>query len=167
MFEKGQYIIYGIRGVCEVMDIKVIDRPGGPKGKLYYELRPYYPVSYTHLKDKNDINLDDVTMNYYLITYDGETQKYLECTVTGLKEGTHYPIVRPETVEREKNAGGLYDTLDRCYVCLLYTSWHCGMAACTLARKDTGARVGVHPNRKIGPVMDFGCQACDLSLIHI
>ena len=24
------------------MDIKVIDRPGGPKGKLYYELRPYY-----------------------------------------------------------------------------------------------------------------------------
>ena len=51
-----------------------------------------------------------------IITYDGETQKYLECTVTGLKEGIHYPIVRPETVEREKNAGGLYDTLDRCYV---------------------------------------------------
>lgn len=72
--------------------------------------------TFTVTKDKNDINLDDVTMNYYLITYDGETQKYLECTVTGLKEGTHYPIVRPETVEREKNAGNLYDTLDRCYV---------------------------------------------------
>lgn len=41
------------------------------------------------------------------------------------------------------------------------TFWHCGMAACSLARKDTGAQVGVHPNRKIGPVMDFGCQACD------
>ena len=41
------------------------------------------------------------------------------------------------------------------------TFWHCGMAACTLARTDTGARVGVHPNRKIGPVMDFGCRACD------
>lgn len=41
------------------------------------------------------------------------------------------------------------------------TFWHCGMAACTLARQDTGAQVGVHPNRKIGPVMDFGCQACD------
>ena len=40
------------------------------------------------------------------------------------------------------------------------TFWHCGMAACNLARKDTGAVVGVHPNRKIGPVMDFGCQAC-------
>ena len=33
------------------------------------------------------------------------------------------------------------------------------MAACSLARKDTGATVGVHPNRKIGPAMDFGCEA--------
>lgn len=41
------------------------------------------------------------------------------------------------------------------------TYWHCGMAACSLARKDTGAQVGVHPNRKIGPVMDFGCEASD------
>lgn len=39
------------------------------------------------------------------------------------------------------------------------TFWHCGAAACTLARKDTGACVGVHPNRKIGPAMDFGCEA--------
>lgn len=41
------------------------------------------------------------------------------------------------------------------------TYWHCGMAACSLARKDTGAQVGVHPNRKIGPTMDFGCEACE------
>ncbi len=39
------------------------------------------------------------------------------------------------------------------------TFWHCGMAACSLARRDTGACVGVHPNRKIGPAMDFGCEA--------
>ena len=39
------------------------------------------------------------------------------------------------------------------------TFWHCGAAACSLARRDTGAVVGVHPNRKIGPVMDFGCEA--------
>ncbi len=37
------------------------------------------------------------------------------------------------------------------------TFWHCGAAACSLARMDTGAVVGVHPNRKIGPAMDFGC----------
>ena len=39
------------------------------------------------------------------------------------------------------------------------TYWHCGAAACSLARKDTGAVVGVHPNRKIGPAMDFGCES--------
>ena len=39
------------------------------------------------------------------------------------------------------------------------TFWHCGTAACTMARRDTGAEVGVHPNRKIGPAMDFGCEA--------
>ena len=45
------------------------------------------------------------------------------------------------------------------------TYWHCGMAACNLARCDTGATVGVHPNRKIGPVMDFGCQASEEATI--
>ena len=39
------------------------------------------------------------------------------------------------------------------------TFWHCGAAACSLARRDTGAVVGVHPNRKIGPAMDFGCES--------
>ena len=39
------------------------------------------------------------------------------------------------------------------------TFWHCGAAACSLAREDTGAVAGVHPNRKIGPAMDFGCKA--------
>lgn len=45
------------------------------------------------------------------------------------------------------------------------TYWHCGMAACSLARADTGARVGVHPNRKISPVMDFGCQAWEQATV--
>lgn len=39
------------------------------------------------------------------------------------------------------------------------TFWHCGTAACSLARKDTGAKVDVHCNRKIGPTLDFGCVA--------
>lgn len=40
------------------------------------------------------------------------------------------------------------------------TFWHCGTAACSLARRDTGARVDVHCNRRIGPTLDFGCRAC-------
>ena len=45
------------------------------------------------------------------------------------------------------------------------TFWHCGAAGCSLARKDTGAQIGVHPNRKIGPAMDFGCEAFDEATI--
>ena len=40
------------------------------------------------------------------------------------------------------------------------TFWHCGTAACSLAREDTGAKVDVHCNRKIGPTLDFGCKQC-------
>lgn len=38
------------------------------------------------------------------------------------------------------------------------TFWHCGTAACSLAREDTGAKADVHCNRKIGPTLDFGCR---------
>ncbi|MBR3228377.1 MAG: hypothetical protein IKF68_07535 [Erysipelotrichaceae bacterium] len=36
--------------------------------------------------------------------------------------------------------------------------WHCGTAACSLARKDTGAMAGEHCNRHIGPTLEFGCR---------
>ena len=39
------------------------------------------------------------------------------------------------------------------------TFWHCGTAACSLARGDTGAAAGVHCNRRIGPTLEFGCRA--------
>lgn len=39
------------------------------------------------------------------------------------------------------------------------TFWHCGTAACSLARTDTGAVIGEHCNRHIGPTLEFGCQA--------
>ena len=41
------------------------------------------------------------------------------------------------------------------------TFWHCGMASCSLARSEEGAAVGVHPNRKIGPTMEFGARAAE------
>lgn len=72
--------------------------------------------TFTVTKDKSDVDLSQVTLNYYLVTYNGETQKYLECTVYGLDEGAHYPVVRPETVEKEKAASGQYNYLDQCYI---------------------------------------------------
>lgn len=44
------------------------------------------------------------------------------------------------------------------------TMWHCGTAACSLARDDDAA-VGVHCNRKIGPTLDFGCKPNDTATI--
>ena len=40
MFEKGEKIIYGKTGVCEVEDIAERAVPGGKR--LYYTLRPLY-----------------------------------------------------------------------------------------------------------------------------
>ena len=45
------------------------------------------------------------------------------------------------------------------------TFWHCGTAACSLARKDTGACIGEHCNRHIGPTMEFGCEKSDHATI--
>ena len=43
--------------------------------------------------------------------------------------------------------------------------WHCGMAACSLARKDTGAMAGLHCNRKIGPTLEFGCAPAEKATV--
>ncbi len=40
MFSKGEYIIYGTKGVCKVMDITTIQREGIPGNRLYYLLMP-------------------------------------------------------------------------------------------------------------------------------
>lgn len=45
------------------------------------------------------------------------------------------------------------------------TFWHCGTAACSLAREDTGALVGVHCNRKIGPTLEFGCKKSEKATV--
>lgn len=42
MFKKGDLIVYGTTGVCEVMDITTINMPEVSKDRLYYVLRPYY-----------------------------------------------------------------------------------------------------------------------------
>ena len=45
------------------------------------------------------------------------------------------------------------------------TFWHCGTAACSLARTDTGAVVGEHCNRHIGPTLEFGCKSAPAATI--
>lgn len=47
MFEKGEYIVYGTTGVCEITDIKTMNISGVPKDKLFYVLMPYNQQSST------------------------------------------------------------------------------------------------------------------------
>ena len=48
------------------------------------------------------------------------------------------------------------------------TFWHCGMAACSLAREDSGACIGEHCNRHIGPTLEFGCkEAPEVTIFRI
>ena len=41
MFEVGEYIVYGCKGVCLIEEITHIDIPGSNKDRLYYVLAPY------------------------------------------------------------------------------------------------------------------------------
>ena len=41
MFEVGEYIVYGCKGVCLIEEITHIDSPGSNKDRLYYVLAPY------------------------------------------------------------------------------------------------------------------------------
>lgn len=40
MFDKGQYIIYGSKGICEVRDITTLNLEGAVRDRLYYVLCP-------------------------------------------------------------------------------------------------------------------------------
>ena len=39
MFEKGDLVTYGCKGVCEVKNITTLNLEGIPKDRLYYEMQ--------------------------------------------------------------------------------------------------------------------------------
>lgn len=45
--------------------------------------------------------------------------------------------------------------------------WHCGAGASCLARKSEGSKLGVHPNRKIGPTMEFGLKSGPVTVLRL
>ena len=45
--------------------------------------------------------------------------------------------------------------------------WHCGAGAFSLARPDTGARAGVHPNRNLGFTLEFGLKPGDVTIFRL
>jgi L-fucose isomerase-like protein len=45
--------------------------------------------------------------------------------------------------------------------------WHCGAGASCLANKKEGSKLGVHPNRKIGPTMEFGLKSGLVTVLRL
>ncbi|OAV69171.1 L-fucose isomerase [Bacteroidales bacterium Barb6XT] len=45
--------------------------------------------------------------------------------------------------------------------------WHCGAGALSLAREKEGAKLGVHPNRKTGPTMEFGLKSGVITILRL
>lgn len=39
MFQKGDFVTYGCKGVCEIKDVTTLKMDGVPKDKLYYEMQ--------------------------------------------------------------------------------------------------------------------------------
>jgi L-fucose isomerase-like protein len=51
--------------------------------------------------------------------------------------------------------------------CNAIVFWHCGAGATSLARPEKGAGLGVHPNRKIGPTMEFGLKNGRVTVLRL
>lgn len=96
MFNKGEYVIYGNTGVCEIIDISTLDIHGAPKDKLYYILKPvnqnkskvFTPVDNTKvvirkLASKEDVEeiIGDIPNIKELLVQDEKLreQTYKEC----------------------------------------------------------------------------------------
>lgn len=45
--------------------------------------------------------------------------------------------------------------------------WHCGAGAYSLAHPRTGARAGVHPNRKVGFTLEFGLKPGKVTIFRL
>ncbi len=47
MFEKGEHVVCGSKGVCLVEDVTALEIPGVEKGREYYILKPVYVTGST------------------------------------------------------------------------------------------------------------------------
>ncbi|MDO4296158.1 MAG: CarD family transcriptional regulator [bacterium] len=94
MFQKGEYVVYGVKGVCEVQDITCLNMQGIPKDRKYYVLRPC-----------------SVRDNTIFIPVDGEKKSVLRAIMTRKEAETFVdsiPQVEEIRVHNEKQREAQY-----------------------------------------------------------
>jgi L-fucose isomerase-like protein len=67
---------------------------------------------------------------------------------------TESPAYLGDLVELDESSGAM-------------TFWHCGAGAFSLARQDTGAQAGHHPNRGLGFTLEFGLKPGRITLFRM
>ncbi len=100
MFNKGEYIIYGTSGVCQVEDITTMDMAGVPRDRLYYVLYPtsqkggkiYTPVDNQKTMMRRILNQEEAAKliesiprieELWITNEKMREEKYKECMRTG------------------------------------------------------------------------------------
>lgn len=104
MYQKGEYVVYGANGVCQVGEITRLNMDNIPKDKEYYVLYPrnnggkiYVPVDKANAKMRRIITRE-------------EAEELIE----------RIPTIEPITVTNEKLLEEMYKKCMQCYDC---TEW--------------------------------------------
>lgn len=93
MFQVGERIIYGSRGVCEIADVTCLKREGIPEDRVYYVLKPLWNKDSTIL---TPVDNDRIIMRS-LITKD-EAEKLI----------SEMPVIEELEVPEEKQREQIY-----------------------------------------------------------
>ena len=95
MFEIGEFVIYGLNGICRVQDITHIDMAGSSKDTLYYLL---LPVNNSECKVYVPVDNDKVTVRKVLT--DKEAWELID----------EIPEIDEMWVQNDKQREGFYKT---------------------------------------------------------
>lgn len=95
MFEIGEFVIYGLNGICRVQDITHIDMAGSSKDTLYYLL---LPVNNSECKVYVPVDNDKVTVRKVLT--DKEAWELID----------EIPEIDEMWVQNDKQREGIYKT---------------------------------------------------------
>lgn len=151
MFEKGEFIIYGSSGVCQVEEIGPMEMSGAKEGKLYYTLLPVYTNG---SKIFTPVDNTKIVMRKIMTK-----QEAMDAII-------EIPEIEPLWIEDEKKREELYkETLHACtfegYIKVIKTLFHRQQS-----RLENGKRLATVDERYLKMAQDglYGELAISLSM---
>ena len=116
MFEIGEYIVYGVKGVCRIEDITHIDISGADKDRLYYVLAPvgdgsgriYAPTDNQKITMRKVISREAFAQWDTLTGWQKDKVEFLcnECCWFGCRDRKLRPRRQRDRAQRQKQRQG-------------------------------------------------------------